>query len=515
MKMVEVQTLPPIVMPSRYGVSNFANIQQRLSASLPSLPQFRPKNEAKIGNKWTVGLGVSCSNLGTALFKAVMECRISKVRFLLKNGHVSKHVRNDNGHNLLMAALFIDNEDRRKRMFQYLLDIGVDFCYRHPKTRQDVLGLACMMGRAEEVKCILDTGMGEIDLNKGDSCGFTPLHLAVKEGHADVVQQLIQVMERYGLSVDVPDKQGLTPYMYARRQGNSEIAHLLVRHGNACIHRRDTQTFRSADDWAVVGAEEDLKRQRRALRKQVAQYRIQGVLPPISEIKNFENPTITITQSGDSPTDDPSSVKMTERKSKRNLSSPRSPMGNRVSSLMALNDQLKRITHQKNSILNKSVDTAFTLLGIKAEDSMIHATHFVQSEPDTSKADEYASAGPPGLSTMGQLSEMMHILSDQQSSSFRKVAVKPRTPPIKKKKKEKQKVSTLAILMGKERRQRSYNCRGKTSHKSKKACNAKLSAKKMEDQRKDKKKVKIAAAKMHHAPDAQIHSKKKASLAGV
>jgi hypothetical protein len=414
--------------------------------------------------------GVSYSCLGTALFYAVLECRVSKVRHLLRN--VSRNICNDLGDNLLMTALQITDDDKRKTIFDYLLKKGVDVSFRHRASGRDVLGMGCALGHEDQVQRILDSSMGEIDITRGDNTGLTPLHLAVQGGHKAVVIQLLDAMERYQLPVDIPDYKGITPYMYARRLGMKSIARLLVEKDNACVHRRDNATFRSADDWENLGLQEEVGRKRQELKRHMIQYKIKGVLPPVHEMRK------------------------TQADPNRSKSPSRTPRGQKVTSLVALNDEIKRMSPGKKSLLGKSVDTAFTLLGLKAEDSMVHATHFVGSELDTTKDNE-TGGGLPGLSTMGQLCEMMHILSDQQSSSFRRVAVKPKTPPVMKK--PKAKVSTLAILMAKEKRR-------KQGARSKKKASP-MAAKKADAQSSEKKKAKIAAARMHLAPDAQNRKK--------
>ncbi|ELU06577.1 hypothetical protein CAPTEDRAFT_213024 [Capitella teleta] len=427
-----------------------------------SLPRIYPANSQSHG--------VAFSSLGTALFGAVLECRKSKVRFLLKN--VSRNVCNDAGYNLLMTALFIDDDQKRQEMFDYLLKKGVNVSYRHPSTGRDVLGMSCSLGRTDQVRSIIEDRMGDIDLQERDLSGLSPLHLAVEGGHQGAVRILLNVMARYDLCADIPDHRGLTPYIYARRIGRKDIARILVEKGNACVYRRDTENFRSADDWANIGVKEDMARKKQELKRQVEQYKVKGVLPPMREMQMLSHP--------------------------RRIYSPlRSHRVQKVTSLMALNERIKQISTDRRTIMGKSVDTAFTLLGLKAEDSMVHATHFVESELDTSKVEE----GLPGLSTMGQLSEMMQVLSEQQSSSFRKVAVRPKTPPpVKKKKKDK--VSTLAILMAKERRRGGGGCRRSKSSLAARA------AKKAEMQNKQKKMARISAAKIHHAPDSQTRNKR-------
>ena len=63
------------------------------------------------------GIGVQRRNMADSLFKAVAGCRFTKVRFLLTSG-VSANILNDVGQNLLVTALYIEDNDKRDRMFR-------------------------------------------------------------------------------------------------------------------------------------------------------------------------------------------------------------------------------------------------------------------------------------------------------------------------------------------------------------------------------------------------------------
>ena len=371
-------------------------------------------------------------------------------------------------------------------MFRCLLRLGVDCCFRNKETGRDVLALACYLGRAPEARRTLEAGMGEIDVQCADKEGLTPLHLAVQQGHLNVVQLLVAVMSKYHLSVDIVDKQGLTPYMYARRLGHSNIAQYLAKEGKASLHRKDQISFRSADEWAIIGAKEHMLKQKQELNRQVAYYRIRGMLPPINELRAlkprqppkimFEDhnkesnneekkkseslfaPSPEGSQTSDVDNSSHSDHNSLGVKSNMDRLMAVSPRNKRVTSLLALDQEINQKTQQRVGTLSKSVDTAFTLLGLKAEDSGQHATQFVQSEVDTSKVHQYKSSGQHG--SMNNLNDMMTVLSEQQSSAFRTVA-RMRTPPpvVVKPVQERKKVSTLAILMAKERRQKNYGSR--------------------------------------------------------
>ena len=72
---------------------------------------------------------------------------------------------------------------------------------------------------------------GDVDLSRSDYNGLTALHYAAAAGHLDVVGLLVAALTRYRLSVDLRDSriQRLSPYLYARHNGHTEVADFLVR----------------------------------------------------------------------------------------------------------------------------------------------------------------------------------------------------------------------------------------------------------------------------------------------
>ena len=205
--------------------------------------------------------GVSRRSLADSLFKAVVHCNFHRTSLLLRSG-VSPRVRNDDGQNLLMAALYINNSPKRAKMFEYLTKKGARLCHADPTSGRDVLAWAAYLGRAEQVEFIVDAVSGEVDLHRGDNEGKIPLHHAVIGGHTKVVDILVSHMTKFGLSVDIADEQGLTPYIYARRLARSDIALILSAKGRCSRQQLDSKTFRSVEEWERIGRREKLRQER-------------------------------------------------------------------------------------------------------------------------------------------------------------------------------------------------------------------------------------------------------------
>jgi ankyrin repeat protein len=61
-----------------------------------------------------------------------------------------------------------------------------------------------------------------------DKFGQNCLFYAIREGHSEVVEYLINRTDKL---LDMPDKKGLTPYMFAMKNGKTKIAEILKEYG--------------------------------------------------------------------------------------------------------------------------------------------------------------------------------------------------------------------------------------------------------------------------------------------
>ncbi|XP_060028424.1 ankyrin repeat and SAM domain-containing protein 3 isoform X3 [Erinaceus europaeus] len=96
------------------------------------------------------------------------------------------------------------------------------------------LHTAASVGQYEVVKeCVQRR---ELDLNKKNSGGWTPLMYASYIGHDTIVHLLLEA----GVSVNVPTPEGQTPLMLASSCGNESIAYFLLQQG-AELEMKDIQ----------------------------------------------------------------------------------------------------------------------------------------------------------------------------------------------------------------------------------------------------------------------------------
>jgi len=88
----------------------------------------------------------------------------------------------------------------------------------------NVLQKACVVGKFEEVKLLLDKGV-PLDMANGD--GKTALMLACGEGHVEIARLLVDK----GANLEAQDQNGATALMLACIEGDVETAQLLVEKG--------------------------------------------------------------------------------------------------------------------------------------------------------------------------------------------------------------------------------------------------------------------------------------------
>lgn len=168
----------------------------------------------------------------SSLIAAVGDCRYIQARLLIDQG-VTINCRDRRGSTPLLAALQIADSRRRARMFRWLLQQGADRDYIDRCTGRDLLGWTAFYDCTDELSYLLKTDDGCIDVLWRDKHGRTALHYAALHANSPMVLLLTQYAAKYGLSVDVPDCSGLTPYMLAELLGHDDCEQLLVEEGGA------------------------------------------------------------------------------------------------------------------------------------------------------------------------------------------------------------------------------------------------------------------------------------------
>ena len=159
----------------------------------------------------------------------------------------------------------------------------------------DVLSWAARLGRADQVRTIIELTASDIDVLRKDNDFQTSLHHAVISGNIKAVQPIAEACSRYKLNIDVCDRHGLTPYLYARKLGYCDIAEMLAMVSKASTLIFDAKSFKSAEEWAEEGARERMTQAKIKMHRQKMSRKIGGQLIKTAQSKRI--PTIIVTAS--------------------------------------------------------------------------------------------------------------------------------------------------------------------------------------------------------------------------
>ncbi|XP_069125253.1 uncharacterized protein [Argopecten irradians] len=387
--------------------------------------------------------------IGNHLFHAVFKCRFKKVKLMLDRGF-DVNMRNSYGYSVLVAALHIDDDDQREKMFRVLINRNADPLQKDPKHGRHVLCWASLLGRVNEVKFLLDMFKGDFDLHDKDKEGMTVLHHAVQAGQEEVVTMLSLEFRRFGLSVDVVDNLGLTPYLHARRLGYSSITRILQEQGRACPGQGDMFTFRNGREWSSLGREE---RHVQQAQERFGDYMKAAILGRSRVIHRYQNraPLIkVIPPAEEDVVDSPNRIKFVVKE--------KSPTGGTKRVSFAPPPAEPRPTHLTlPSDVTPRPSMALTMIDMTPGSKQVD--HFKSSQAEPPKVVETGRSH----SHNATIENMFGVLAQQNAPSFRPTVVIPTAEPevIP----SKQKRSTLAILFGKQNKKKVKSPRGSEKKK--------------------------------------------------
>ncbi|XP_046571345.1 uncharacterized protein LOC124279562 [Haliotis rubra] len=395
------------------------------------------------------GCKMSVSN---NLFYAVLKARFQRTRFLLDR-FTDVNSRNDFGYNTLVAALHIEHDVKRDKMFTMLLRHGADPRKKDLAHGRNALSWACHLGREQQVEHLLLDYGGDMDLAERDNDGLTALHHATHAGCMNIVKLLIQTLLKYRLSVDVQDNQGMTPYVHARRLGFKEIAEILRQEGSASPAKSDSRFFKSPREWSQIGKFERQKGEEIRRKEERIRAKIEGRVTRFKFGSPFHGSDLTRIQIPEESGQEKLFVKRTVIKAETESDSVQRETNSLppdVTSAMATPDNARvrpksdRLYDEPDGSKGGSQGVAISLIGLSGTERGRIADTFHHSELDTTKVSEYTEM-------LGGIHALMTILSHEKTPSFRKSVVHEAPPVPKIPQKNKSKVSTLAILFGKEK----------------------------------------------------------------
>ncbi len=120
---------------------------------------------------------------------------------------------------LFEACAFKDHA-KASRLVQFFLDQGVD-PLQEDNLKQLPLFYAVREGHNDIIDLLIQR---RSDVNHIDTYGQTPIFYCVREGNNQTIQKLVS----YGANIDIIDQNGQTPLFYAIKSGRFETVEYLI-----------------------------------------------------------------------------------------------------------------------------------------------------------------------------------------------------------------------------------------------------------------------------------------------
>ncbi|XP_022315067.1 uncharacterized protein LOC111119305 [Crassostrea virginica] len=406
----------------------------------------RPRSRTSSRSSRSSGVDRINACMANNLFHSAVKGRFRKVKLILDGGY-NINSRNNYGYSVLVGALHIDCDEKRGKMFRYLLSRNADPKHKDSKNKRSVLSWAAILGREEQVDSLLQILYGDHDLADKDTEGMTVLHHATHGGHARIVRRLVEEFRRFRLSVDVHDNLGLTPYLHAKRLGYKDITEILHKEGRACPGQSDSYTFRSAEEWTEIGQTIKEKQVHQKWKSNFERAAIQGSsrmlrclydtplirisAPAISETASENDKTTYFVVKKDPP------LRLRPQHARENYTAP--PFSKSEPSRATVTDT--------QSISSKTApNQSLSLLSLTPGARLKDSQKFHKSQPDLSKVD----LKPEKRGHNVTIGSFMKVLAEQNTSSYRPTIVEsPQHLDVPRLRTKKD--STFASIFGKKR----------------------------------------------------------------
>ncbi len=160
---------------------------------------------------------------------AVSKGHLKIVRELLKHSNIDVYSVDKDGYNILQLAC----KEGKEKIVKLIIDIIgkqsrdklIAYINTPTNSGETPLVIAVKAGHVNIVKHLVENGA---EVNQGDKeCKITPLHWAVKRGRLQVTELLLQQKD---IDVKATDKLGWTPLHIAAGNSHLNIVELLVKH---------------------------------------------------------------------------------------------------------------------------------------------------------------------------------------------------------------------------------------------------------------------------------------------
>lgn len=218
------------------------------------------------------------------IYHAIRHCQYQRLELYLRHDY-NLNVTSKDGRNGLFYALDIDDPLKRARMIRYCLDRGINPLQRDHVNGFTVLNEILARQQFDTFDLVFSEISSEIDWRALDKQGRTILHQAVELNNPVILETLVTTMSHFAVSVDVVDKNGLTPYLLAVKLHLHNMAQILLEKGHASRQKCDSQAHFSAREWETIGRKETHLTLRRKLREEINDAMKKGRITHVNKLK--------------------------------------------------------------------------------------------------------------------------------------------------------------------------------------------------------------------------------------
>ena len=226
------------------------------------------------------------SVLASEIFHAIRCSQYNKLGLYIRQNYNINTTSND-GRNGLFYALDIKDSYKRCRMIRFGLNHGINPLHKDTLNGYTVLHEAMARQQLDSFELLIDEIGSEINWRSLDAHGQTILHQAVELNNIIILDALISIMNRYSVSVDLIDNNGLTPYLLAKKLHLNDMAEILLKKGHASQQKCDLQTHRSAREWETIGTKENCLILRKKLRQDINDAMTKGKINQVKKLKTL------------------------------------------------------------------------------------------------------------------------------------------------------------------------------------------------------------------------------------
>ena len=202
--------------------------------------------------KTDINLNMKNNEGETAFHQALKSRQIDIAKLLISIVGININELNNDLMNILQIACQINEVDFVKLLLNKFKDIDVNNKNKFVSTyiyQMTALHFGCQNKSTEIVKCLLE--WPTIEINPRAEYDITPLHIAVENACADIVDLFFNCKKKISLDVNAKTCDGQTPLHVACSEGYTNIVDMFIKEGHCNVNSQtndgDTPLHYAAD----------------------------------------------------------------------------------------------------------------------------------------------------------------------------------------------------------------------------------------------------------------------------